>query len=247
MKILVVDDEKEITDLFQDYLEGSGYQVRVAHSGSEALVKVGQEKPDLIILDILMPDLTGLQVVDTLKRNPDTSRIPIILSSVLEGPGQKEKLQAGIADFLQKPIDFSRLDQMVKKISQTQKPARKLSVLVIDDDPEDVELLTLGLTNLGCSVSSAADGDEGLRRVRELKPDLVVLDYSMPIQTGFDVLREMKRSEDTAAIPVIFISAYVGADPDEKLFFLPGDSSVTKKLSVEDVCIRIKDILPGNN
>ncbi|MBI2119694.1 MAG: response regulator [Elusimicrobia bacterium] len=120
MNILVVDDENQITSLFQDYLELCGaYKVSTASSGQEALGEIKKRKPDLIILDQVMPGLSGVEVVDELKKNSNTRHIPIIIFSASESATDEEKKDLGILDFLPKPIDFTKLNQILEEVKNT--------------------------------------------------------------------------------------------------------------------------------
>ena len=112
MKILVVDDEKAMTSLFQDYLElCGGHKITIALSGKEALAKIQTQKPDLIILDHMMPDLSGVEVVDQLKKSTNTADIPVVIFSVADAPTEEERKSIGVIEFLRKPINFAKLNQ----------------------------------------------------------------------------------------------------------------------------------------
>ncbi len=119
MKILVVDDEREVTSLFQDYLElTGGHKVTIAYSGNEALEKVKLQKPDLIIMDHLMPGLTGVGVVDQLKQHAETANIPVVIFSITEPPSKEDKATMGVVEFLSKPIDFNKLKQIIDDLEK---------------------------------------------------------------------------------------------------------------------------------
>ena len=78
-KILTCDDEKHIVRLIQVNLERQGYEVITAYNGAECLAKVAEDRPDLIVLDVMMPEMTGFEVLEALKKNPDTENIPVIM------------------------------------------------------------------------------------------------------------------------------------------------------------------------
>lgn len=113
-KILIVDDEKKITDLISFRLEYKGFEVAVANSGQEALDSIKKEKPVLVILDIIMPDMTGYQVCEKIKANKATQSIKVLL---LTAKGQKqdeeEGYEAGADDYMTKPF---RANLLVEKI-----------------------------------------------------------------------------------------------------------------------------------
>src|ERR1022692_3506737 len=116
-KILVVDDEEDIVDVEKTFLVSLGYEVSTASNGDDAIAKASSEKPDLILLDILMPGKSGFEVARALKKNAATSGIPIIISSVLtEIKDHREALEAGVVAIIAKPFDFKITEAQIKNI-----------------------------------------------------------------------------------------------------------------------------------
>jgi two-component system cell cycle response regulator len=112
-KILVIDDLPENVFLLQDRLENEGYEVITAYEGKSGLNKAISEQPDLILLDIMMPDITGLDVCKKLVSNEETSHIPIILvTAKIEAEDIKEGLEAGAFDYIKKP--FNRIELLAR-------------------------------------------------------------------------------------------------------------------------------------
>jgi len=105
--ILIVEDEQSIAGLLKDRLDGEGYQVTIAYTGKEAVQNIKDKRPDVITLDIQLPDANGIKILEKIKANPETSMIPvIIISSSDEGFSAKEK---GAEEFIPKPINFKKL------------------------------------------------------------------------------------------------------------------------------------------
>lgn len=123
----------------------------------------------------------------------------------------------------------------------TQQPKR--TIFVADDEQEITQLLTKRLTQAGYEVHSANDGKEALRKIRELMPDLILLDIMMPEAGGFDVKRELNKSEATAEIPAIFLSAKTSEEDKVKGFDLHADDYVTKPFGYRELKARIDSIL----
>lgn len=118
-KILIVDDEVESLKLIGLMLKRQGYEVSVADSGSKALSKVQTENPDLVILDVMMPDMSGLEVCRRLRENPDTNQIPIIMFTAKTLIDDKVKgYEAGADDYLTKPTHPAELANRVKSVIQ---------------------------------------------------------------------------------------------------------------------------------
>jgi len=120
-KILVVDDERHIVRLVQVTLERAGYEVAVAYDGRECLQKVPQEKPDLIVLDVMMPHMDGFETLQNLKADPETASIPVIM---LTAKAQDQDIfrgwQQGVEWYQTKPFNPMELVTVIKRIFQSQ-------------------------------------------------------------------------------------------------------------------------------
>jgi two-component system alkaline phosphatase synthesis response regulator PhoP/two-component system response regulator VicR len=116
-KILAVDDEKHIVRLVQVNLERAGYEVVTANDGREALQKVQEEKPDLVVLDVMMPYMDGFEVLQNLRRNPSTREIPVImLTAKAQDADVFKGWQSGVDCYLTKPFNPMELLSFVKRI-----------------------------------------------------------------------------------------------------------------------------------
>lgn len=116
-KILAVDDEKHIVRLVQVNLERAGYEVVTANDGKEALQKVAEENPDLMVLDVMMPYMDGFEVLQNLRRNPSTRDIPVImLTAKAQDADVFKGWQSGVDCYLTKPFNPMELLSFVKRI-----------------------------------------------------------------------------------------------------------------------------------
>jgi DNA-binding response OmpR family regulator len=112
-RILIVDDENDFIELLQYKLAGHGYDLVVANDGVHALSQARLLKPDLILLDILLPDLDGLSVCEILRRQPSTKKIPVIFMSALSSEVTRRTASMQAVDFFTKPLDLERLQQRI--------------------------------------------------------------------------------------------------------------------------------------
>ena len=125
-RILVVDDEKDIAEMISDYLQGLGYEVELAYDGREAIKKAKEYKPELITLDIMMPELDGFKVIEILKDDPETKSIPVIVCSIKEKIADIERsMDLGAEDYLFKPLDYEKIARKIKNTLKNTKISRK--------------------------------------------------------------------------------------------------------------------------
>src|SRR5476651_2819368 len=115
-RILLVDDENDFIELLQYKLAGQGYDFIVANDGVQALSQARQFKPDLILLDILLPDLDGLSVCEILRRQPSTKKIPVIFMSALSSGVTRRTAAMQADDFFTKPLDLPRLALRIRDL-----------------------------------------------------------------------------------------------------------------------------------
>ncbi|HUG20895.1 response regulator, partial [Piscinibacter sp.] len=202
---LVVEDDAQAAALMRIQLEAMGFNVARAASAEAALQLVDECTPDLITLDVLLPGMDGWDFLGRIKDVPAWKDVPVVVVSVVAE--HEIGLSLGAAAVMRKPIgrgDFSReLDRLGFKPT----PARDVTILVVDDDPSAVELMSAYLSQPGYTVLRAYGGREGIELTQRSLPDLVVLDLLMPDVGGIEVIEALKREAATAQIPVIMVTA----------------------------------------
>jgi signal transduction histidine kinase/CheY-like chemotaxis protein/ligand-binding sensor domain-containing protein len=169
-RILVVDDEANIRELLSQEFTDAGYHVSVAVNGRDAIAAVRRERPDLIVLDVMMPEMNGFDVAAVLKNDPATLDIPIVILSIVQDRDRGFRL--GVDRYLTKPIDTDLLFREVGTLIE-QKKSRK-HVLVVDEDATTVRTLTEVLKTRGYSVSEAKEIDL-VEKAKALQPDIIML------------------------------------------------------------------------
>ncbi|HEY9836787.1 MAG TPA: response regulator, partial [Vampirovibrionales bacterium] len=170
--ILVVDDEAHIRSLLRQELEASGYHVREAKDGMEAIAQVKATPPDLILLDVMMPQMSGFDVAAVLKNDPNTMHIPIAILSIIEDKQRGYRL--GVDRYLTKPIDREDLLNQIGFLLSSETSKKK--VLVGDEDVSAVKLLADVLEAKGYIVTEASSGPECIEKARAVKPDMIIVD-----------------------------------------------------------------------
>lgn len=117
--VVVVEDETDAAEMFAEMMRVSGFRVLKSHSSTPAINIIQAKKPDIVILDVMMPDVSGLEVLKFMRRDPTLSNIPVIVVSAKSMPGDiKTGLEAGASVYLTKPVSFLDLKQAVEKVLQ---------------------------------------------------------------------------------------------------------------------------------
>ncbi len=205
-RILVVDDEPDIANLISRYLERGGYKVIVANNGTQAFRMAQVEQPDLITLDVKLPDVDGFTVLEWLKHEPATASIPVIMLSMLADESRGKLL--GAVDFVSKPTQEKGL---LERVAKAMAQGRPKVVLVADDEVDIRHLLAGYLRRAGYRVLEAGNGLEVLELVSKESPGLVLMDIRMPEMDGITALKELRANESTRDLPVVIMTASPGA------------------------------------
>jgi PAS domain S-box-containing protein len=198
--ILVVDDDANIRRFLSYELKSKGYQVFEASNGKEALELARQHHPDLITMDIQMPDISGFDVTAVLKNDEETRDIPVLIVSVIEDKEKAYKL--GANDYLTKPFTKEKL---IAKVNQLLIGTKK-TILVVDDDKSLVKSIKYNLKHRGYSTHVAYDGRQALEMVAKHAPDLILLDIIMPNMNGYEVIKALKSRPETSEIRIVLMT-----------------------------------------
>ena len=217
--VLIVEDDEDFAKTELDMARGRGFKGIVAVRGDEGLALAHEYRPDAIILDLNLPVQDGWQVLDHLKRHPDTRHIPVHIVSGSDGiqnNGVHEALRAGAAAVLQKPVEADHLNEQFSRIADfVERGVRHL--LVVDDDDEQrntiIELIGTGEDVEITAVGSSEEALEALESDRRF--DCMVLDLKLPKMSGFTLLEKVKSDERFQTLPVIVYTARDLTRPEE--------------------------------
>lgn len=201
-RVLVVDDDASARDLIQRYLSREGFETHTAATGSEALRVARELKPSVITLDVLMPGMDGLAVLQTLKADPELSAIPVVMVSTMNDRSLGVAL--GAADYLVKPI---AKDKLLAIMGKYWCPSPSCQVLIVDDDEDSKQLVGSIFEKGGWKIATASDGAEALRLLEQEEPTLILLDLMMPIMDGFEFTTTLRRNPQFAKIPIVVLTA----------------------------------------
>ena len=201
--VVIVEDDRRSRELFELYLERTGVEVVTACDGQEGLEVVRRLHPAAVVLDLYLPKLDGWDVLALLKADPSTSAIPVIIVSMVDERGKGFAL--GAADYLVKPVGREQVLTALNRAVAL--PGLRPTVVAIDDDAKALELVTAVLQPEGWTVLRAASGEDGVALTRSRHPSVVLVDLVMPGMDGFDVVAQLRGDPETAAIPIVILTA----------------------------------------
>jgi CheY-like chemotaxis protein len=199
---LVIDDDPQVHELMKRVLDREGIEAAFAHSGEEGVALAKSQKPDLITLDVIMPGEDGWQVLARLKEDPELSKIPVIMVSMVTDTSIGYTL--GAADFLTKPVDRDRLLAVLHRFGVF---GSENTVMVVEDDPVTRQMLRRLLEKEECRVVEAQNGKEALDLLEKEAPALVLLDLMMPEMDGFGFVERVRALPEFAHLPILVVTA----------------------------------------
>jgi CheY-like chemotaxis protein len=198
--VLAIDDNPEGIDIIRKYL-GEEYRVVGLLSSEKAVEKAKEVNPLAITLDILMPRKDGWEVLRELKETPETQDIPVIILSIVDD--KKMGFSLGATEYIVKPVGKQAL---LRKLRNLEKLGKIKRVLVVDNDPETVRLIGNVLKDAEYQVTTAYNSKDAIKSIQDFRPDLVVLNLTMPEVSGFDVIEYLKTGEGVKDIPLIVLT-----------------------------------------
>ncbi len=256
-RLLVVEDSEPAIIQIRMTLETAGYRVEVARNGQEALDLMRDPPPDGIILDLMMPQIDGFEVLERLRGTPGTAHLPVLILTAkdlssedrqrLSSNHVRQLIQKGDVDRpellrqVERLLDRAPEDRVPTPVATALEPApaRKRppagslpAILAIEDNADNLATLRAVLKGR-CVLREAGDGEEGLRLAFRDCPDLILLDLSLPKLDGLAVVRRLRLAPATRSLPVIALTAHVMPGDREKALEAGCDDYLPKPIDVD--------------
>ena len=243
--ILVVDDELEIRTILKESIMAEGYQIITAKNGFEALFMNKKYQPSLIVTDIRMPGMNGIELAYHLKRLKNAAPILFISANIEEIP---KDVYRGLSRFecLSKPFDFGELNQKVKGLlKESQKTQRNLRILLIDDSKDISLLMRRILKNKAIEFYEAHHSSQAYDLLKRNEFDLVILDYQLKDESGLEVLKELKKrmtDKDNGPLPIV--AAFTSSkDKQDEMLENGCDTFISKPIKAKTLYDEIVSIV----
>ena len=271
MRILIVDDDPKNLKMMCGMLARDNYELSTANDGVEALALVDQHPPDLILLDVMMPGMSGYEVTRRLKAGSETKAIPIILITALDSSSDRaEGLEAGAEEFLTKPVNPVEIEARIQSMLKLKRYRDQLTIryrsadkvhpeaanaglpeetgrfshiLIVEDDVKDVKLLQRHLVSPDYSVDVACNGTKAIDAIGRQSYDLVLLDILLPDFDGFEICRRIKQMDHARDTQVVLITCLSDIENKIRGVELGADDYLVKPIDPRELQARVKVLL----
>jgi CheY-like chemotaxis protein/CHASE3 domain sensor protein len=214
-RILIVEDDERFAAILRDLARELGFQCIVTHTGADALLAARTLQPNAIVLDMKLPDHSGLGVLDQLKRDARTRHIPVHVASVHDF--SHEALELGAVGYALKPVKREELVTAFRRLEAKFSQSLR-RVLVVEDDPRQRDSVEQLLANDEVQITGVATAAAALAQLESTTFDCMVLDLSLPDMSGYELLEKMAGQDDVAFPPVIvYTGRALTRDEEQKL------------------------------
>jgi adenylate cyclase len=252
--ILVVEDDADSREMLRVILSKAGCEVSLAGNGIEALARMGEAKPDLVLLDLMMPEMDGFEYLSVVRENDAWRDVPIVVVTARDlGKEDIERLNGGVRNVIQKgairgtdliheiehQLDLNLGRNMPKTTDQRPK------ILYVEDNEDNAVLVRTWLEVRNFEVIVAVDGKQGIAAAKLEQPDLILMDMAMPILDGWEATMALKNDASTQHIPIVGVSAHAMLGDREKALKAGCDDYLTKPLKLAELIQCIDRALNG--
>lgn len=239
-RILVVDDDHLSLKMTEQILRDKSYEVLTASSGEQCLHILRETPVDLILLDIEMPGISGIETLEIIRNDSSLKNSKVIFVTVMMVDKYKqEAARLGVQEFIQKPILPVNLIERISKIFRT---STKQNILVVDDDSMNLRFAQRMLGN-HYEVSCVSSGQEAIEFLKQRTPAIALLDLHMPEMNGFQLLEKIRQMPDGEDLPVVFLTADSERETEIQVFKAGALDYIQKPFIADVVLQRLNRIL----
>lgn len=243
-KILAIDDSTSVLRLYQDLLSESNAEIDIASNGQQGLDLALKNAYDIIITDVDMPRMDGIELCQQLRSNPQTSKIPIIISSIFNSDKDIERgFTTGASAYLGKNEVPQFLVKTVNELLWKKKQFQQRKVLVVDDSRSIQQLVAQELADNGFIARTAENGRKALELLSAESPDLILSDINMPTMDGFELCKTVKADPAYATIPFVVMSTNDDRSHMNRMVQYGAAAYLVKPFNINQLIVLIEKIL----
>jgi signal transduction histidine kinase/CheY-like chemotaxis protein len=252
-RALVIEDDPTAAEQLVRYLTGLGLSSGVHPRGEEVLTAVLREQPDIILLDLLLPDGDGWQVLARLREHPQTRTIPVAVVSVVDEP--EKSFALGASAHFTKPVSRDQLAAFLRRPLPSRAPAAPQAVapapaapgptiLLAEDNEANIQTIGGYLMELGYDMHYALNGLTAVKLARDLCPALILMDIQMPMMDGLSAIREIRADARLKHIPIIALTALAMPGDRERCLSDGATDYMSKPVSLKALRALVERLLP---
>jgi PAS domain S-box-containing protein len=246
-RALIIEDSPVAAGQLARYLAELNVETLIHPVGVDALQKAISLQPQIIILDLLLPDLSGWEVLSQLKLEPTTQSIPVLVASVVDE--RSRGLEMGAAEYLVKPVSRSQLQRVLHQILPQKPDAGQVLaapglkgdlllppqplILLAEDNETNIKTISPYLQAKGYQLIFARDGAEAVRQAKEEQPDLILMDIQMPKMDGLEATRSIRADARLANVPIIALTALAMPGDREHCLEAGANEYISKPVSLK--------------
>lgn len=210
-RILIIEDDVFLGDAIKAKLQIAGYEVTISVDGAEGFQQLKKTKPDLVLLDLVLPTMNGYEIMEAKHADPEIAAIPTIIISNSGQPVEVNRaLSLGVKNYLVKAqLDPEEVIAKIRAIFGEVRVDARLKgkkILWVEDDQFLSEILTTKFANEACVSLYAENAERALEVLQHEKPDVIVTDLVLPGMAGLDFLKALKAQQNAAGVPIIVLS-----------------------------------------
>ncbi len=243
-RILIVDDSAVFRMSMKKILGSMNAEIILAEDGQEGLDLALQEEFDIVVSDIDMPKINGIELCRTLKKTATTQGTPVVMVSTFDSDGDVDKgFQAGASAYISKYEIESRLLKTVESVLSKSKFKGDRLVMVVDDSKVVLRIVEKGLAEAGFRVITAENGKKALNLLDTIQPDLILSDIEMPDINGFDFCGAVHTNPDLSSIPIIAMSSKTDRGYMKRMMQNGASAYLCKPFNIDELVILVEKML----
>ena len=250
LKILTVDDSRAVRIIVKKAFKTYNVEILEASNGVEGLAMASKEMPELILLDVTMPVMDGVEMLTKLKSDPNLKSIPVIMLTAEAGREMVLKIaKLGIRDYIVKPFKEDVLNEKVgriidlRPITETQNKRKTLSdpceILVVEDKPAIIQQIRTGIRNPTWKVHGVASTGETIDFCQKTVPDLIIISLSLPDEAAYTLFRLLRSNMKTKYVPVFALAVKTDLHAQQQSQQFGFTSIITKPIDYEELETKI--------
>ena len=243
-RILIVDDSVVFRSSMKKILGSMNAEIILAQDGQEGLDLALKETFDIVVSDIDMPKINGIELCRTLKQTPSTQGIPVVMVSTFDSDSDVDKgFQAGASAYLSKYEIQDRLLETVNSVLSKSKFKGDRLVMVVDDSKVVLKIVEKGLAEAGFRVVAAENGKKALRLLDTIQPDLILTDIEMPDINGFEFCGTVHTNPELSMVPIIAMSSRTERGYMKRMLQNGASAYLCKPFNIDELVILVEKML----